>query len=142
MIGTYEMKLDDKNRLIVPTKLRAELGETFYITVGANLGHRCLTVFTAAGWQRLTDNYNALPLSRRSGANSQIFMKALECNPDKQFRVGLTATLMKYAGFSRNIVMVGKSDLAEIWDVDEYAAFDEETLNPAAIQTSLGEIDI
>ena len=36
MIGKYQAKLDDKNRLFVPAKLRADLGETFYVTIGVN----------------------------------------------------------------------------------------------------------
>ena len=41
MIGKYSAKLDDKSRLFVPAKLRGELGETFFVTLGVNCGHRC-----------------------------------------------------------------------------------------------------
>ena len=44
MIGKYSAKLDDKSRLFVPAKLRGELGERFFVTLGVNCGHRCLTV--------------------------------------------------------------------------------------------------
>ena len=40
MIGKYSAKLDDKNRLFVPAKLRDELGACFYVTLGVNCGHR------------------------------------------------------------------------------------------------------
>ena len=46
MIGKYPAKLDDKNRLFVPAKLRSELGNDFFVTLGVNCGHRCLTVYT------------------------------------------------------------------------------------------------
>ena len=90
MIGKYSAKLDDKNRLFVPAKLREELGACFYVTLGVNCGHRCLTVYTEEEWQRLSDNYNALSISQRSGATSLIFMNATVCTPDKQFRFPLT----------------------------------------------------
>ena len=48
MIGKYPAKLDDKNRLFVPAKLREELGGDFFVTLGVNCGHRCLTVYKAA----------------------------------------------------------------------------------------------
>jgi DNA-binding transcriptional regulator/RsmH inhibitor MraZ len=48
MIGKYPAKLDDKNRLLVPAKLRSELGQEFFVTLGVNCGHRCLTIYTAA----------------------------------------------------------------------------------------------
>ena len=90
MIGKYAARTDDKSRLIVPAKLRKELGESFYVTLGVNCGHRCLTVYTAEEWQRLSENFNALSISQRAGATSLIFMNAAECTPDKQFRFTLT----------------------------------------------------
>ena len=39
MIGKYQAKLDDKSRLFVPSKLRTELGDHFYVTLGVNCGH-------------------------------------------------------------------------------------------------------
>ena len=40
MIGKFPAKLDEKNRLFVPAKLRAELGEDFYVTLGFNWGKK------------------------------------------------------------------------------------------------------
>lgn len=142
MIGKYEARLDDKNRLIVPAKLRQELGETFYVTIGVNGGHRCLSVFTSSGWQTLSDNYNALPLSQRSGATSLIFMNAAECTPDKQFRFGLTGFLMKYAGIDKEVRIVGKAGQAEIWDAAEYDRFEMENMDPEKILASLEAIGL
>ena len=76
MIGKYPAKLDDKNRLFVPAKLLSELGESFFVTLGVNCGHRCLTVYTAADWEVLGQNFNNLPISQRSAASSLIFMNA------------------------------------------------------------------
>ena len=98
MIGKYAAKMDDKNRLFVPAKLRNEMGDDFFVTLGVNCGHRCLTVYTAEEWQRLSDNFNALSLAQRSGATSLIFMNANECSPDKQFRFTLSQFLLDYAG--------------------------------------------
>ena len=78
MIGRYPAKLDEKNRLFVPAKLRAEMGDDFFVTLGVNCGHRCLTVYTDRDWQKLQDNYNELPISQRGAATSLIFMYATE----------------------------------------------------------------
>ena len=142
MIGKFPAKLDDKNRLFVPAKLRAELGEDFYVTLGVNCGHRCLTIYTAAEWQTLSDNFNALSISKRAGATSLIFMNATECNPDKQFRFGLTQFLLDYAGSDREVMIVGRAGQAEIWDASEYAAFEAENLTPEKLLASLEEIGL
>ena len=142
MIGKYAAKLDEKNRLFVPAKLRNELGEDFYVTLGVNCGHRCLTVYTAAEWQKLSDNFNALSLAQRSGATSLIFMNATQCNPDKQFRFGLTQNLIDYAGINREVMIVGRAGQAEIWDAEEFAAFEAENLSPEKLLASLEAIGL
>ena len=142
MIGKYPAKLDDKNRLFVPAKLRGELGEDFFVTLGVNCGHRCLTVYTAEDWQTLQSNYNALPISQRGAATSLIFINATECNPDKQFRFMLTQNLLDYAGIDRELVIVGRAGQAEIWDANEYAAFELENLTPEKLLASLEAIGL
>ena len=142
MIGKYPAKLDDKNRLFVPAKLRGDLGQEFFVTLGVNCGHRCLTVYTAADWQKLTENYNALPISQRSAATSLIFMNASECSPDKQFRFGLTQSLLDYAGITREVMVVGRAGQAEIWDAEEFVAFERENLTPEKLLASLEAIGL
>ena len=142
MIGKYNAKLDEKNRLFVPSKLRAELGDNFYVTLGVNCGHRCLTVYTAEEWQTLSDNYNALSISQRAGATSLIFMNAAECSPDKQYRFGLTPFLLQYAGIDREVMIVGRAGQAEIWDQKEFAAFEAENLTPEKLLQSLEAIGL
>ena len=142
MIGKFPAKMDDKNRLFVPAKLRADLGEDFYVTLGVNCGHRCLTIYTAAEWQTLSDNFNALSISKRAGATSLIFMNAVECNPDKQFRFGLSQFLLNYAGIERDVMIVGRAGQAEIWDAAEFEAFEAENLTPEKLLASLEEIGL
>ena len=142
MIGRYPAKLDDKNRLFVPAKLRNEMGDDFFITLGVNCGHRCLTVYTAEDWQKLQNNYNELPISQRSAATSLIFMYATECNPDKQFRFGVTQSLLEYAGISREVMIVGRAGQAEIWDAEEFKKFEAENLTPEKLLASLEAIGL
>ena len=142
MIGKYPAKLDDKNRLFVPAKLRSELGEDFYVTLGVNCGHRCLTVYTAKDWNTLVENYNNLPISQRSAATSLIFINANECTPDKQFRFMLNQFLLDYAGIGREVMVVGRAGQAEIWDAEEFARFEQENLTPEKLLASLEAIGL
>ena len=134
--------MDEKGRLFVPSKLRGELGETFFVTLGVNCGHRCLTIYTAQEWQRLSENFNALSISQRAGATSLIFMNAAECSPDKQFRFGLTPFLLNYAGIDREVMIVGRAGQAEIWDAKEFEAFEQENLTPEKLLASLEAIGL
>ena len=142
MIGKYAARMDDKSRLIVPAKLRGELGDSFFVTLGVNCGHRCLTVYTADEWQRISANFNALSISQRVGATSLIFMNAAECTPDKQFRFTLTPFLQTYAGIDRDVMIVGRAGQAEIWDAAEFQKFEEENLTPEKLLASLEAIGL
>ena len=142
MIGKYSAKLDDKSRLFLPAKLRSELSGTFFVTLGVNCGHRCLTIYTAEEWQRLSDNFNALSISQRSGATSLLFMNAAECAPDKQFRFSLTPFLLQYAGIDREVMIVGRAGQAEIWDAQEFEAFEAENPTPEKLLASLEAIGL
>ena len=142
MIGKYPAKLDDKGRLFVPSRLRGELGSSFVVTLGVNCGHKCLTVYTAEEWQRLSENFNALSIAQRSGATSLIFMNAVECNPDKQFRFALSANLLAFAGIDREVMIVGRAGQAEIWDAKEFEAFELENLTPEKLLASLEAIGL
>ena len=142
MIGKYPAKMDEKNRLFVPAKLRAELGGTFFVTVGYNGGRRCLTVYTEEGWNRLCDKYDQLPLAMKNGHTSTLFANAVECNPHKHFRFTLTQELLNYAGIDRNVTIVGRAGQAEIWDQANYAAYELEALTPENLMASLEAIGL
>ena len=142
MIGKYPAKLDDKNRLFVPAKLREELGGRFFVTLGINGGHRCLTIYPEAAWQRLTENYNALNQSQRSVGPNVLFNNAIECTPDKQFRFALSSSLIRYAGLDREVMVVGCANQAEIWDAAEYEAYEAENLSPDKLLAALEAIGL
>lgn len=142
MIGKFPAKMDDKGRLFVPSKLREELGEQFYVTYGFNGGHKCLTAYTASDWKSMIENFNKLSITQRSGAASLIFINAAECTPDKQFRFGLTQNLLTYAGIERDVLIVGRAGQAEIWDAAEYEAFEAENLSPEKLLASLEAIGL
>lgn len=142
MIGKYPARMDDKNRLFVPAKLRGELGEAFYITLGINCGHKCLTMYTEQDFQTLSENYNALPISQRAAATSLIFMNAIECSPDKQFRFTVSQFLLDYAGIGKEVMIVGRAGQAEIWDAEEFSRFELENLTPEKLLASLEAIGL
>ncbi len=49
LIGQFHHNLDEKNRLVIPTKYRLELGESFIITKGLE---KCLYVYSNKEWEK------------------------------------------------------------------------------------------
>jgi len=142
MTGRYPAKMDDKGRLFVPAKLREALGSDFYVTIGANGSHRCLTVYTAGDFHTLETNFNNLNVAKRSGASTLIFAFANRCVPDKQFRFPLTTEQISYARLGQEVMIVGRAGQAEIWNKEEYAAFELENLSPEKLLASMEEIGL
>ena len=125
MYGKYKHSVDPKGRLFVPSKLREELGDAFYVTLG--LDH-CLSVYTEAGWQVILDKYNALPISQARKMRF-LFANAAKCEPDKQGRFLLPDDLRKYAGIQQEVYFLGQAGRAEIWAAERY---EEEEANVSA----------
>ena len=136
MYGKYKHTVDPKGRLFVPSKLREELGDAFYVTLG--LDH-CLSVYTEAGWQNILDKYNALPIVQARKMRF-LFANAAKCEPDKQGRFLLPESMREYAGIQQDVVFLGQAGRAEIWAAERYEAEEEKYLTPEAIAAVMEEL--
>lgn len=137
MVGKYKHNVDPKGRLFVPSKLREELGEAFYVTLG--LDH-CLSVYTEEGWQAILDKYNQLPISKARKMRF-LFANAAKCEPDKQGRFLLPTELRDYAGLRQEVTFIGQGGHAEIWDSEAYDRLEAELLTPEALAAAMEELD-
>ncbi|MBQ2446552.1 MAG: division/cell wall cluster transcriptional repressor MraZ [Oscillospiraceae bacterium] len=136
MFGQYKHTLDAKGRLIVPSKLREELGELFYISKAPDV---CLTVYTAAEWQRVVDHFNSLPIT--ASRSLRYFMgNVWQIEPDKQGRFLLPESLRTFAGIDQDVIFLGLGGRAEIWAAERYEAEEPEHLTPEAIEQALKEL--
>lgn len=113
LMGEYAHTLDPKGRVMFPARLRADLGEHFIIAKGVT---ECLFVYPLDQWQRLQDTINALPFSKASALQRYFFSGASEAECDKQGRVLIPANLRQFAGLDKDIMIIGASVRAEIWD--------------------------
>ena len=83
MTGQYQHTIDAKGRLFIPAKLREELGDTFYVTMGMD---SCLSVYSDASWARFTEKFEGLPYTKTK-AMRPLFANAAKCEPDSQGRI-------------------------------------------------------
>ena len=133
--GTYEHSIDAKGRLFIPAKLREELGASFYLAMG---GDTCLAVYPQESWDRFTEKFASLPVSK-SKAMRSLFANAVKCVPDSQGRIVLPQRLRRYADLGKDVVIIGVHDRAEIWSAERWNA-EEEEMTPekmAALMDSL-----
>lgn len=117
LIGEYEHSLDPKGRVIFPVKLRESLGEEFVVTKGLQ---NCLFVYGKEEWEVLTQKINALPMSKAGNLQRFLFSSAALVETDKQGRILIPANLREYAGLEKDIVIIGASIRAEIWNKERW----------------------
>ncbi len=133
-MGEYRHNIDEKGRLIVPAKYRAELGESFIITKGLD---RCLFVYPDAEWTALTERMKELPFTK-SDARAFVrffFSGASECSCDSQGRTVIPSNLRSYGQLDREAVIIGVGNRIEIWSGETWEEFEstaEETYEDSA----------
>lgn len=115
LIGQYTNKIDDKKRLIIPKEMREELGEKFYVTRGLD---GCLFVMSEVEWTAFQTKIRQQPMSQVRDLQRYFFSNACAATPDKQGRILLNQTLMDVANLTKDVVIVGADNRAELWDKD------------------------
>ena len=137
MTGQYQHSIDAKGRLFIPAKLREELGETFYVTMGMD---DCLTVYSDASWAKFTEKFESLPYTKTKSMRA-LFANAAKCEPDAQGRILIPAKLRAYAALEKDVVVIGVSNRAEIWNAERWQAVEDEELDPAKLFAAMEELD-
>lgn len=123
-MGEYHHTIDEKGRLILPAKFRAELGEKFIITRGLD-AEKCLYVYSMNDWNRIVAKLNTLPFTKK---DARIFVRtffsgATECEFDRQGRINITSPLVSYADLQKDCVVIGANDRIEIWSKERWDNF-------------------
>ena len=113
-IGEFHHNLDDKSRLIIPSKFRDKLGESFIITRGIE---NCLYAYSENDWQAIVNKLETLPFTKKDARNFMRFFLsgATEAEFDKQGRIKISAPLINYANIEKECIIVGTGSRFEIW---------------------------
>ena len=126
-MGEYHHNIDDKGRLIIPSKFRNELGEKFIVTRGLE---ECLFVYSISEWNEIINKLKQLPFTNK---DARLFMRmfmsgATECELDKNGRINIPTTLAKYASLDKECVVIGVNERLEIWSSSKFDNFFNENI--------------
>lgn len=137
MTGEFQHSLDNKGRLFIPAKLRDELGEVFYITLSMD---RCLSAYSKENWELFSGKVSEMPYVKQRKMRP-LFAHAARCELDTQGRVLIPQNLRDYAGFSKNVTVVGCNNHAELWDSEAWDKVYAEETTPENIAAVMEELD-
>ncbi len=141
-IGEYHHNIDEKNRLIIPSKFREELKDEVIITRGLE---NCLFLYPKNNWKKIADKLNSLPFTKKDARSfNRFFLSgATSATFDKQGRINISPVLTDYAKLNKECVIIGVGDRLEIWSLakwNEFFTANEE--NMSDIAENLFERDI
>jgi len=140
--GEYQHTVDSKGRVIIPSRFREGLGESFILTKGLD---DCLFAYSRDEWSNLESKLKTLPLSSKD-ARAFIrffFSGATECEVDKQGRILIPQNLRDYAGLEKDVCIIGVSTRVEIWDKAKWESYSSnEDLSPDKIAEKMEQLGI
>lgn len=118
-MGEYSHTIDAKGRLIVPSKFREGLGDSFVVTKGFD---GCLYAYDMEEWTKLEEKMKNLPMSHKDIRKiSRFFLAgATLAEVDKQGRILLPAVLREFAQITKDVVLLGVGNRIEIWSKENW----------------------
>ena len=120
--GSYEHSLDNKNRLLIPSKLRSELGSKLFIVKGYE---GSLSIYPEAAFSRYLEKLQSLPYeSKLSRDIERISLSSVfELEIDKVNRVQIPTALVNKYSLSKEVVVLGVIDHIEVWSKDKWEKY-------------------
>ena len=121
--GFNPINIDEKGRLAVPTRYRAELRECcdqqLVLTVSQD---KCLLLYPLPEWEEIERKLSKLSSLDKKAKRLQRLLigHATECEMDSQGRVLIAEPLRNFAGLEKRVVLVGQGIKFEIWDEDSW----------------------
>ena len=127
LIGEYHHNIDEKKRLIIPSKFREDIGDSFILTKGLD---GCLFVYPMNEWNKIIAKLKTLPFTKKDARTFTRFFlsSATVCEFDKQGRINIPSSLFEYANIKKECVIIGVNDRLEIWATSKFELIMENNL--------------
>jgi len=123
VVSTRECAMDDKGRILLPSKFRSWLGADFVVYIGP-VG--CLCAVSQSEWAetvaRLVSG-DITDSARQALARIILASAEDELNCDPQGRLCIPKRLRDWAGLEGDVLLLGCGRLIEIWVRREYERF-------------------
>jgi MraZ protein len=129
LFGEYEISIDDKNRLVVPSDIRQSIdpqrdGDAFFLVVGQNDRP---WLYPELYYEQLVsrDPGDVTPDESALAFDQMHFALASRLEPDKQGRMLIPEKILRRTGIERDLTMIGVRDHLELWPRSEWDAHRE-----------------
>ncbi len=120
IIGEYQQKLGDKNRIAFPKKFREELGNKLIMTKGYE---GCLVIMSPAQWEEMVSDSVSGPFVSGLIRDTSRFLlaSASEIELDSQGRFVVPTYLKEYSELDSEGVFLGLGRWVELWGQEKWS---------------------
>ena len=118
LFGEYDHQVDAKNRIRIPSKLKAELGNDYVFMKGAS---KCISVYPASKVDELVGQFSNISVfdSEAQESFAEFMSSFYPGDEDGQGRVVIPEKLREYAGIEKDVVTIGMVNHIDIYSKSE-----------------------
>ena len=122
LMGEFHHNIDDKGRIIIPSRFREELGDSIIVTRGLE---DCLFIYSENEWSKVVSKLKTLPFTKKDARSfTRMFLSgATNAEFDKQGRIKIAIPLVEYASLQKECIIIGVNDRLEIWAKEKWNSF-------------------
>jgi len=121
--GVTQLSLDSKGRIAIPARYRGELVSkcSGHLIVTADPS-KCLLVYPQPAWEPIEQRLNSLSSfdSKTRSLQRLLIGNASDVEMDSAGRILVAPPLRRFAGLSKEVVLVGQGEKFELWDEEQW----------------------
>ncbi len=122
--GSYEYNIDEKGRVVIPSKMREAVGSKLYLIRGFE---NCLSLYKEEDFKKYVTRIQSLPqeLSKARNYSRMVLASVIELSIDRQGRMLIPTKTLKEYSIGSKVVILGQFDHIEIWDLNSWNSYKE-----------------
>ena len=125
LFGSYQHNLDDKGRLLLPSKLLTKLSHTLFLLKGFD---GCLSVYLEDTFDEYIKQISNKSFLEKDSRDIQriALSSVVELTIDNSNRIQLPTDILRKYEIGKRVVVIGVIDHLEIWDEQKWNTYQEE----------------
>ena len=136
LYGRFQHNIDAKGRLFVPAKLRDKLGSLF---IAAAVMDHCVCLYSMDEWEKLQAGLAEKPMTQARKLQRYLSANAVDVQVDAQGHILLPRHLLDYAGLTKEALVIGAGNRAEVWNPAAYEA-DMNSMTSEEVEAEFAEL--
>ena len=120
--GNYSHSLDEKGRLVIPKKMREELGTKIFIMKGFD---GALAIYQESAYSRVMEELQRYSFNKKENRDYLRLKLAsiVDLDVDKMGRVQLPVAIVAKYHINKDVIVLGAGDHIEVWDAARYEEY-------------------